>query len=523
MRHRDALAEAIAVDKGRGQAKGRAAGQVTPGPELNPYAASQPPITVGVQPDLTSQGNLEQTPQRLAHGAQRPRQIMQPPSVPQTLRVPGPAIQYHYAPQLPDPPLVAPHPPDQQEPPQFQRRLHSSPVANLQNPAQPPNTVELMYDKLSYTGLNHYITRMFKTPSWPVTQPVTAPVRAMPSTLSAPPPTHFEEEKPSLEAYPPTPIHILAMRAATFKLQGRSADGIHGPQGFELSPYLPEEWSVLTPEGVENLKQRYISKKMTIEPVPIPEEGHPGLLPSARLKMTELITPDPKLPGKASGFPYFDIKDFKRPLCIKSSNSLEAIQLRAMGFTGSFDHYNDTAQVHVKTIKNLEHVAQLNLIANARQEWVQTAQLKLVAEIQSKVSGLMIHMSPREQQELQDDFTLLKSMSADAARDMERLVPVNTDTLACLNMTRRDLVIDRLRHGEFRTLERGFDWDTVPYAEREDYERLRIAPLFSQQLFPYSHLQEFSHAAQAKKQAHESTGRRWRPKLSLTVEQLCNS
>merc|ERR1711860_400827 len=107
IRHRDALTGAIAVDKGtlsRGQAKVHAVGQVTPGPELNPYAASQPPRAVGVQPSHTSHGNLEQTPQRLAHRAQMPRQIMQPPSVPQALPVPGPAIQYQHAPQLPNPP-----------------------------------------------------------------------------------------------------------------------------------------------------------------------------------------------------------------------------------------------------------------------------------------------------------------------------------------------------------------------------------------------------------------------------------
>ena len=89
-------------------------------------------------------------------------------------------------------------------------------------------------------------------------------------------------------------------------------------------------------------------------------------------------------------------------------------------------------------------------------------------------------------------------MSADSARDMERLVPINTDSLACLTMTRRDLVIDRMRYGEFIETPES-DKTAIAYAEKNDYERLRMAPLFDNQLFPYSHFQEFTDTVKNKK------------------------
>ena len=81
-------------------------------------------------------------------------------------------------------------------------------------------------------------------------------------------------------------------------------------------------------------------------------------------------------------------------------------------------------------------------------------------------------------------------MIVDTAKDVKRLTSVTCYCLAGMTIARRDLVIDRLRHGEFAESS-SFKKESIPHTYEEDFICLRIAPLYGRELFSSRHLQDF--------------------------------
>ena len=135
---------------------------------------------------------------------------------------------------------------------------------------------------------------------------------------------------------------------------------------------------------------------------------------------------------------------------------------------------------------------ELSLVLLARQEWFQVAQIRILNGLRDNPGSLS-----------EDDINLLSSMVADSAKDVERLTPAITDTLAGMTIARRDAIIARLKYGDIpKSKENLFNRDIFAYANEYDRGLLRMAPLFSLQLFPSNDLQDFINTCARKHDEH---------------------
>ena len=139
-------------------------------------------------------------------------------------------------------------------------------------------------------------------------------------------PTEPLEDSNDTDLYPPTPIHVLAMRQATYQIQGRPADGPKGPAAYEISEYIPEEFAMLSQtHGMPALESFCRNRGVNIQPIPTFSD-YSTTLPQTKLKLGQIPLPAPKIVGRASAFPFFDENEHK-----KDMESEEDTQLGFMG------------------------------------------------------------------------------------------------------------------------------------------------------------------------------------------------
>ena len=395
-----------------------------------------------------------------------------------------------------------PSPARSDQPPIIQRRLHTNRLSTEDDPTSPPDTVASHFSRIvNYKGLNTYMRAMFQEEhDWPIAKVVNkhTKVRAMASEIVHPPLPQLDKNPGEMDAYPPSPLVINSLRKATYHLQGRDKDGEFGPEGCEASQYIPDEFSLASQPLIDDFTARRHDVGLRFEHVKVSRLHKQGHLPQKILTPTQLPTPSPSICGTASDFPFYDEKEF---LHLSGSESQEADQLRAMGLLSktntTLDHYKDAATLKVTTIKAIEKVLQWNLISASRQDWLQMAQIKIVQQMQSRLENLSDKLPSAQRQDinpeldgLANDFGLMSAMLGDASRDLERGVPMNVDSLATLNVVRRDLLIDKLRHGEFFN-SGNFNHDNLAWASHNDFLKLRASPLFGKTLFAESHVEEF--------------------------------
>lgn len=246
----------------------------------------------------------------------------------------------------------------------------------------------------------------------------------------------FEDHK---EHFPPSALQSSIMQQLTLQLQGRRVN----KDKTTPSTYDPDTFRVNNS-------------------VPPPKAKKPR----------DYFQSQAKLFGKATAFPF-------EVAATKDTENLEAIGLST--------NAPSVVSVPINTLKSWESSMKLWAVLLARSEWIQVTLQRMLSALLSE-PGEMEESSQDKSSDIpkkiraltQQEWTMMQALLRDGAKDVERMTPVALRTLAGLILTRRDAVIDALYESN------------TPEASTVDYHLLRVAPLFTPELFGGKHDERFA-------------------------------